>query len=327
MNIVKKQIQYNFTNSRGRTIEYIVIHDTGNSSNGANAEAHYRYFNGGNRNASADFFVDDTNIVQTNDYKNQYTWAVGDGRGRNGITNANSLSIEICINADGDYNKAIQNTIELVKSLMNQLNLSINRVVRHHDASGKNCPASMSANSWEKWNWFKSQLVKQPEVSIPSPTSQPQQTTQTRVVEGVAYCTVGTLNVRNGGSTNYPIQGVLNLNEKVAILEKSYDWRVVRYYNAPKGKYMEGWVNANYLRITQDVQVITETVNQSSYGTVTADVLNIRSDRGTQYPIIGKLKQGDKVKLLYLKDKWWSIDVPLNVSSSGVGFIHSDYVK
>ena len=49
-----KQIAYNITR-RTNTIEYIVIHDTGNTSKGANAEAHFNYFNGGNRNSSADF--------------------------------------------------------------------------------------------------------------------------------------------------------------------------------------------------------------------------------------------------------------------------------
>lgn len=64
------------------------------------------------------------------------------------------------------------------------------------------------------------------------------------------------------------------------------------------------------------------------YGTVVVkDYLNIRADRGTQFTSIGKLYNGGKVKLLYLKDKWWSIDVPLSVSKTGVGFVHADYIK
>ena len=60
MNIEKKQIAYN-KGTRNSVIKYIVIHDTANKSNGADADAHFKYFNGGNRNSSADFFVDDTN--------------------------------------------------------------------------------------------------------------------------------------------------------------------------------------------------------------------------------------------------------------------------
>lgn len=73
------------------------------------------------------------------------------------------------------------------------------------------------------------------------------------VQEGTAYCTVKVLNVRNGATTDYGIQGVLNLNEKVTIIGKAGNWRQIRYYNAPAGKNKIGWVSAAYLRITKDV--------------------------------------------------------------------------
>ena len=71
------QIKYNKSDRNGTPIKYIVVHDTGNPSRGANATAHYNYFNGGNRNASADFFVDDTQIICVNDYYKYYTWHCG----------------------------------------------------------------------------------------------------------------------------------------------------------------------------------------------------------------------------------------------------------
>ena len=43
------QIKYNCSNRGGIPIRYIVVHDTGNPSRGANATAHYNYFNGGDR--------------------------------------------------------------------------------------------------------------------------------------------------------------------------------------------------------------------------------------------------------------------------------------
>ncbi|MCK9478911.1 MAG: N-acetylmuramoyl-L-alanine amidase, partial [Firmicutes bacterium] len=66
---------------------------------------------------------------------------------------------EICVNSDGNYDVAFQNTVALVKHLMAELNIPIDRVVRHYDASRKNCPASMSANGWALWNTFKAQLT------------------------------------------------------------------------------------------------------------------------------------------------------------------------
>ena len=155
--IDKKQIAYN-RKARASAVEYIVIHDTANTKKGADADAHFEYFNGGNRNSSADFFVDDKKILQVNDYTKYYTWQVGDGKGRYGITNQNSIGIEICINADGDYEKAFKNTVELTKYLMKELNVPAERVVRHYDASRKNCPASMNKNEWAKWYEFKSLL-------------------------------------------------------------------------------------------------------------------------------------------------------------------------
>ena len=159
MNIIKKQIIYN-RKKRTRKPVYIVIHDTGNTAKGANANAHFNYFNGGERGASADFFVDDTQVLQINDYNTYYTYHVGDGKGKYGITNSNSIGVEICVNSDGDYNKAFENAVQLTKQLMTELNISAERVVRHYDASRKNCPASMSADGWRLWDRFKEKITE-----------------------------------------------------------------------------------------------------------------------------------------------------------------------
>ena len=152
------QIKYNRSNRGGTPIKYIVVHDTGNSSRGANATAHYNYFNGGDRSSSADFFVDDTQILCVNDYYKFYTWHCGDGHGKYGITNRNSVGIEFCINVDSDRDKTLERTAQLVRELMQELNIPIDRVVRHYDASRKNCPQSMSGNGWAQWYEFKEKL-------------------------------------------------------------------------------------------------------------------------------------------------------------------------
>ena len=158
MDIIKKQIAYNRT-KRNTAIKYIVIHDTQNENKGADAMAHFNYFNGGDRGSSADIFVDDKRVVQINDYTKYYTWHCGDGKGKYGITNANSIGIEICVNSDGDYNTAFLKAVEVTKQLMAELNIPIDRVVRHYDASRKNCPASMSVNNWAYWQDFKNRLA------------------------------------------------------------------------------------------------------------------------------------------------------------------------
>lgn len=104
--------------------------------------------------------------------------------------------------------------------------------------------------------------------------------------EGVAYCTVPVLNVRDGAGINFSIQGELNLSEKVTVIEKSDDWRKVRYYNASKETTTTGWVNANYLKIDKDVQtivikekpkkywVVTDYIPQGKYGIEVKEVIS-----------------------------------------------------
>lgn len=154
------QIAYNRTEKQrsAQEIQYIVIHDTANTERGANAMQHYRFFNSGNQASSADYFVDDHSILKVNDFYRYYTWHCGDGHGKNGITNQNSIGVEICVNRDGKYKQALANTEALVRSLMTELDIDSEHVVRHYDASGKNCPAKMQDNAWKQWESFKETL-------------------------------------------------------------------------------------------------------------------------------------------------------------------------
>lgn len=148
----------NHISKRKEKIQFIVIHDTGNSARGAGATAHKNYFMTTDRKASADFVVEEDKIIKLNNYYKYFTWHCGDGKGKYGITNSNSIGIEMCINSDSDRQKTINTTIKLTYQLMQELNLRQIRVVRHYDASRKICPASMRQNDWEKWWNFKDAL-------------------------------------------------------------------------------------------------------------------------------------------------------------------------
>lgn len=143
---------------RSEKPQYIVVHDTGDP--GATAQNEHDYFAGGNRSASADFFVDSNNIIQIIDTDNYYSWHCGDGGGAYGIKNSNSLGIEMCLRSDGTISdETEENTIELVLHLMDKYSIPIERVVRHYDASHKQCPSAMSANNWARWFEFKNRLA------------------------------------------------------------------------------------------------------------------------------------------------------------------------
>ena len=155
--INEKLVKYNFSKRTEGKIKYIVIHDTGNKRSGADAEAHFNFFNGGDRQSSAHYFVDDKQILRVIKDVDR-SWAVGDGRDKYGITNENSLNIEMCINSDGDFNKTYLHTLKLVKHLMKEYNIPLENVVRHYDASRKICPNIWKENNWAKWEKFKQDL-------------------------------------------------------------------------------------------------------------------------------------------------------------------------
>ena len=160
MDIVKKIINFNFSSRKGSKIKYIVLHDTGNSKLGAGANNHYIYFGGGYRGQSAHYFVDSKEIIQIIEDSNS-AWHVGDGNGKYGILNVESLGIEMCINPDSDLDITEKKALELTKYLMKKHNIPVERVIRHYDASRKVCPEFMKDNDWERWKLFKAQLVPQ----------------------------------------------------------------------------------------------------------------------------------------------------------------------
>jgi|SRR5690554_3636756 len=153
----KKQIQYNYNKNLTIKPKYIVIHETANTSIGADANAHYRYWNRDPKAyASAHFVVDSTEIYQMLEL-NQSAWHVGDNKGYSDITNVNSIGIEVAVNADGDFSKARQNAIDLTINLMRALNMNISQLKRHYDASGKYCPTNMLTEP-ELWQDFVYQV-------------------------------------------------------------------------------------------------------------------------------------------------------------------------
>ncbi len=154
MDINEKLVKYNFSSRRGTPIKYIVIHDTGNTSKGADANAHFSFFNSADRQSSAHYFVDDTQILRIIKDKDK-SWHCGDGKGRYGITNENSIGIEICININGDFNIAFDKAADLTAYLLKKYDLPLENVVRHYDASRKVCPNIMSKNNWVMWDDFR----------------------------------------------------------------------------------------------------------------------------------------------------------------------------
>ena len=157
--ITKKHGTYNRSYHYG-SYKYIVVHYTGSgtSKKGA-AKANCIYFGGGNRKSSAHYFVDDGSIYEYLDPSKYYAWHCGDGNGAYGITNANSIGIEVCLNGDNPYtDKEIARVTWLVQYLMKRYNIKPENIVRHYDASRKMCPYYY-AKLKDKWTALRKQLI------------------------------------------------------------------------------------------------------------------------------------------------------------------------
>lgn len=151
---IKQQLvkSTNRISSGKNLINYITIHETANTSPGANAQAHANLQTNGNpRQASWHYQVDDKQIIQSFS-DTAICWHAGNG-------NRQSIGVEICVNSDSDFAKAVENAVILVKTLMARYNLNAGRVVQHNFWTGKDCPRFLRKGSKGiSWNQFKGKL-------------------------------------------------------------------------------------------------------------------------------------------------------------------------
>lgn len=164
MDIIKKLTDKNCYPDKNNP-KYIVIHETDNTDKGADAERHAKAAQNGNIN-SVHFYVDDHSIYQCLKYTDG-AYAVGTSYGTPlvaGVTNRNSINIEICVNKDGDYEKARENAIWLTKYVMKATGIKADKVIRHYDAKKKWCPRKMMDNP-DLWTDFKKKITETAESS------------------------------------------------------------------------------------------------------------------------------------------------------------------
>lgn len=173
---IAKRVTYSGTNTK----KYIVIHETANTRAGANANAHARLQASGNsRQASWHYQVDDKEIVQSFSDDAQ-CWHAG-----NKYYNQNSIGIEICVNEDGNFKKAVDNAVKLTKYLMDKYNISVDNVIQHNKASGKNCPANLrNGKKGITWTDFKRMLRENKTETKPKKQTATKQTQSKAVYTG-----------------------------------------------------------------------------------------------------------------------------------------------
>lgn len=140
----------------GREVAYVVMHYTGNEEDTARANANY--FSGGDRNASAHYFVDENSIYQSVPACDR-AWAVGSNNPVHPhCRNTNSISIEMCCSGGYEVSAATKaNAAALCAALCKYLGITDvdTYVLRHWDVTGKSCPRQMAGNGNAEWDAFK----------------------------------------------------------------------------------------------------------------------------------------------------------------------------
>ena len=130
------------------------------------------------------------------------------------------------------------------------------------------------------------------------------------------------LNVRSGKGTDTSIVGTLQNGEIVTVLDNSD----VGWVKIKTASGLEGYVAREYLTGTETPSEPTtpETPSETTTATVNADVLNVRSGKGTDTSIVGTIRNGETVTVLDNSDATW---VKIKTSSGLEGYVHRDYLN
>lgn len=157
------------------TKSYITIHETGNKDAGAGAKNHANWLsNGANGEIGYHYTVDDHEIYH-HIPDNEKAWHAGDGG--LGTGNLHSIGIELCVNADGDFEQTKKNAAWLVAKLMKDNSIPIGNVVQHNHWSGKNCPQTIRETG--TWDAFLAMCQAEYDGGQPSPAPTPSGDTYT----------------------------------------------------------------------------------------------------------------------------------------------------
>ncbi|RWR15219.1 N-acetylmuramoyl-L-alanine amidase [Siminovitchia fortis] len=117
------------------------------------------------------------------------------------------------------------------------------------------------------------------------------------------------VNVREKPGTSYPIITQIKKEETYPVINEKDDWYEIKL---PSGE--TGWI-AGWLASKDTAKL------PSTEGSIAVQNLNVRSEPGIESDILGKLKEGDKVKIIEESNGWSKIHF-----ESGTAWVSSEYV-
>lgn len=134
-----------------RTIKYVVIHETGNTAEGSDAAGHSAYLLSGKSGDTSWHYTVDDHQIYHHIPDDEIAWHAGDRRTRDG-GNLCGIGVELCVNADGDFEKTFDNAARLTAYLLDTYGLQLGDVKQHADFMDKNCPQTIRDNN--RWPEF-----------------------------------------------------------------------------------------------------------------------------------------------------------------------------
>lgn len=251
ISIIEDIIPKGYKNRPGykNSMTYLTIHETGNSSKGANAKAHAGALKGSygqDTPASWHYTVDDT-VAYRHLPDNESGYHTGDGgQGQSTKTNIkgggalNSIGIETCVNSDGDFIKAVENAAWLAAQLCKKYNIPISNIVQHNFwksttyPSGKNCPQNLRAGKCGGWDGFISKVK-----------SYLGKSTEPVFTPYMVRVSAGTLNIRKGAGTDYAATGKITDKGSYTIVEESTGTGANLWGRLKSGA---GWISLDYTK-------------------------------------------------------------------------------
>ena len=147
----------NYRVGRSAPIRYIVVHYTANK--GDTAKNNADYFARATTKTSAHYFVDEKEVWQSVREKDTAYHCGAKTYKHPLCRNGNSIGVEMCIWDKGGKVRpgTVEKAAEVVRQLMARCNVPLERVLRHYDVTGKNCPLPMVENP-SLWEDFKTKL-------------------------------------------------------------------------------------------------------------------------------------------------------------------------
>ncbi|WP_025844762.1 N-acetylmuramoyl-L-alanine amidase [Brevibacillus agri] len=210
------------------TPKALVVHWTANEKKGADAVANRNYFNKPTTEASAHYIVDDRQIVRCLPEK-EMGYHVGAKSYKpeavamlSRYPNDCTIGIEMCVNADGSFAKTYQQTVQLAADILKRYGWGVDKLWRHYDITGKNCPAFfvddrtaqafLGQTAQAAWDRFKQDVHRlltgfpqKPQVAVDNCAIEVELTLATtgKLIAGVSYVPVRAVAEAAGGKVEW----------------------------------------------------------------------------------------------------------------------------